>query len=99
MKYILPFALLLAGCTQNETPDIKLDVSDQSLYKMTRQEVISAISECESANHRAVVIHSRVKINGRYSPIVVDVTCAPSSQKQVLFSPCPNCPLTIRKIQ
>lgn len=99
MKRFLPLILLLVGCTQSETPGIKLDISDESLYKMTRQEVISAISECESANHRAVVIHSRVKINGRFSPIVVDVTCAPSSQKQVLFSPCPNCPLTIGKIQ
>ena len=75
MKRFLPLILLLVGCTQSETPDIKLDISDESLYKMTRQEVISAISEC------------------------VDVTCAPSSQKQVLFSPCPNCPLTIGKIQ
>lgn len=51
--------------------------SDKFMTPMTRNEVITAINECESNGTRAVVINSRRKINGYSTEVVVDVTCAP----------------------
>tara|TARA_R100000149_G_C5740310_1_gene54727 strand:+ start:19 stop:339 length:321 start_codon:yes stop_codon:yes gene_type:complete len=49
---------------------------DRQIFQMTRQEVITAIQDCHSADLRAVLYHGRVQVTGRYIPIVVQVQCA-----------------------
>lgn len=52
-------------------------ILDKDIQGMTRNEVITAINECEGNHTRAVVIYAKRKINGYTSDVVVDVTCAP----------------------
>ena len=49
---------------------------DRNIYQMSRQEVINAIQDCQSANLRPVIYHGKIQVTGRYIPIVVQVTCA-----------------------
>jgi hypothetical protein len=80
---LLTFAL--AACSTpapppvaKPTPQVEVDlVTDKQIQVMTRNEVITAINECEVNGTRAVVINSRRKINGYSTEVVVDVTCAP----------------------
>jgi hypothetical protein len=44
---------------------------------MSRLEVMSAITECQTARTRAVMIYGKRKVGGVTRDIVVDVTCAP----------------------
>lgn len=53
-------------------------VLDQTVQPMDRVEVINAIKDCQSTGLRAVMIYSKKKINNQSTPIVVDVTCAPT---------------------
>lgn len=86
MKTILILlTLALAACsTPAPAPvakapqQVEVDlVTDKQIQVMTRNEVITAINECEVNGTRAVVINSRRKINGYSTEVVVDVTCAP----------------------
>jgi hypothetical protein len=52
-------------------------IVDKEVQRMSRNEVILAINECESNRTRAVVIMAKRKISGRTTDIVTDVTCAP----------------------
>ena len=54
---------------------------DRQIYQMTRQEVITAIQDCHSADLRAVIYHSRLKVTGRFIPIPVSIQCAPKIGK------------------
>jgi len=82
---------LIAGCTAGSSwnaglgqstppvstnPESKLIV-EKEVQPMSRNEVITAINECESAGTRPVVVYSKRKINGFNSDVVVDVSCAP----------------------
>lgn len=52
-------------------------VLDKEVQGMSRNEVITAINECESSNTRAIMIFAKRKINGYSADVVVEVTCAP----------------------
>lgn len=52
-------------------------IHDKEIFQMTRQETVNAIQDCHSAGLRAVMYHGRIRANGRYVPIVVQVLCAP----------------------
>lgn len=67
----------LAGCSsapEYRTQDL---VIDRHIPAMSRNEVISAIQDCESNGLRAVMINGKRKINGYTADVVVDITCAP----------------------
>ena len=70
--------LALAGCGSSSPPykDQNL-VIDAHIPAMSRNEVITAISDCEGNGTRAVMIYAKRKINGYTADVVVDVTCAP----------------------
>lgn len=57
-------------------PNSALDV-DPHIRPMSRNEVITAIQECEGNGARAVMIYGKRKVNNYVSDIVIDVTCAP----------------------
>jgi hypothetical protein len=78
---LIPFAL--AACTSTKVaeyrpPETEL-IIDKQVHPMTRNEVITAINECEANRTRAVIINGRRKVNGFTTEIVVDVTCAPQN--------------------
>lgn len=76
---ILLACMWLTGCV-NQGALVSAESSlavDKEVHPMTRTEVIDAITECQTAGMRAVVVNSRRKINNYSTPTVVDVTCAP----------------------
>ena len=84
MKAILLLSLLaLTACSSTKVaeyrpPETEI-IMDKQVYPMTRNEVITAINECEANRTRAVIINGRRKINGHTTEVVVDVTCAPQN--------------------
>jgi len=44
---------------------------------IVRNEVITAVRECETTGLRAVMMYGKRKVNGYSADIVIDVTCAP----------------------
>lgn len=79
MKRIyLPFILILGGCATQQAvfPDQSLQI-EKEVYAMSRNEVISAIRECETNKTRAVIVYAKRRINGVLRDVVVDVNCAP----------------------
>lgn len=80
MKTILAAALIasLTACSStNFKPAEQNLVIDKEVQSMSRNEVITAINECESSGTRAVMIYGKRKINGYSADVVVEVTCAP----------------------
>lgn len=75
----LIIASAITGCATNEfTTDGKQDlVIDKQIQPLSRNEVISAVTECTNNGLRAVMLYGKRKINGYTTDIVVDVTCAP----------------------
>lgn len=73
----------LSGCATHwtgdkpPTPAQQELIIDKQIYSMSRNEVISAVRECESAGLRAGLIYGKRKVNGFNADIVLDVTCAP----------------------
>ena len=77
---ILGMVAALGACSSNsELPNVELKLENRQAEMMGRQEVIAAIEECRSANLRPVMIYSRIKVNNHVTPIIIDITCAPSS--------------------
>jgi hypothetical protein len=80
MKYLL--LLLMTGCASAtapwslDTPEQRMTV-DKDIHAMSRNEVITAVQECESSGLRAVMVYAKRKINNHTTDIVADVTCAP----------------------
>jgi starvation-inducible outer membrane lipoprotein len=75
MKCVLLLtALMLAGCSSTSEP---FNGMGEPSY-MQRQEVINAVTECESAGMRAQVVHTYVKptlLSSRVVPVPIDVHC------------------------
>jgi type IV pilus biogenesis protein CpaD/CtpE len=73
--------LLLSGCSSlppNTTLDAQQQlILDKQVQPMSRNEVITAVTECTSSGLRAVMLYGKRKINNFTTDIVVDVTCAP----------------------
>lgn len=57
-------------------PNSALEV-DPYVRPLSRNEVISAIQDCEGNGTRAVMVYGKRKVNNYTTDIVVDVTCAP----------------------
>ena len=71
----------LSACSSYSEPNVNLK-TDGDIHKMSRHEVINAISECQDAGFRPVMIYGRMKVNNRPVGIVLDVTCVPASLKR-----------------
>jgi ABC-type uncharacterized transport system auxiliary subunit len=52
-------------------------ILDKQIHPMSRNEVITAVTECTSSGLRAVMLYGKRKVNNYTTEIVVDVTCAP----------------------
>lgn len=50
---------------------------DAQVQQMSRQEVIQATMDCESAGMRASPVMSKRKVSGMLSDIIIDVQCIP----------------------
>jgi len=72
--------LLFSGCgvipQKPEIPEQELLV-DKEVHAMSRMEVMSAITECQTARTRASLVYGKRKVGGVTRDIVVDVICAP----------------------
>jgi len=73
--------LMLGGCSTpgtvyNQAPTQQL-VIDKQVASLTRNEVISGVTECEGAGLRAHVVTTKRSINGYTADIPVEVTCMP----------------------
>jgi type IV pilus biogenesis protein CpaD/CtpE len=93
MKLIVASIVLLAiaGCASQplDTPmaikeePIKEEAAktevilEKKMQPLTREEVVSAIQECESARTKPVLISVPIKINGYTRKTIVDVYCVP----------------------
>ena len=79
---VLGSLAILAGCSSTPKPPPPVEqelVIDKHIQPMMRNEVISAVNECESNKLRAVLIYGKRKVNGYTAEVVVDVTCAPKA--------------------
>ncbi len=74
-------AFCLTGCNSlppNTTLDAQQQlILDKQVQPMSRNEVITAVTECTSSGLRAVMLYGKRKVNNYTTDIVVDVTCAP----------------------
>ena len=52
-------------------------VLDKNIQPMSRNEVVSAIGDCQANGLRAVLMYGKRKVNGYTADVVIDVTCAP----------------------
>lgn len=84
MKMITLAALCILGMVgcSSLPPNTTLDaqqqlVLDKQIQPMSRNEVITAVTECTSQGLRAVMLYGKRKVNNYTTDIVVDVTCAP----------------------
>lgn len=73
--YILP--LLLVGCSSGPQYKKQDMIIDRHVNVMSRNEIISAVHECEGNGLRASMIYAKRNINGFTADVVVDVLCAP----------------------
>lgn len=92
MKWTALLLIALVGCSSNKPapapvvtheqtyPNQKL-VVDSEVNEMTRQEIISAIHECQTNDLRPVPVKSKKKIEGRITDAIIDVICAPQKSK------------------
>jgi len=58
----------------NAAPRQDLHV-DRGVHVMNRDEQVEAINECRKNKLRPRVIYSNTSINGKYTPVIVDVLC------------------------
>ena len=81
MKLLLALmaAATLVGCAPpNTTTNAQQHlILDKQVHPMSRNEVITAVTECTSNGLRAVMLYGKRKVNQYTTDIVVDVTCAP----------------------
>ena len=69
--------LWITGCGTTTTSGGQELVLDKNVQPMSRNEVVSAIGDCQSQNLRAVLMYGKRKVNGYTADVVIDVTCAP----------------------
>lgn len=78
---VLSIAVVLAawltGCSTTTTGGAQDLVLDKNIQPMSRNEVVSAIGDCQANNLRAVLMYGKRKVNGYTADVVIDVTCAP----------------------
>lgn len=75
---VIVVAAWLTGCASTSTTSGKQDlVLDKEVQPMSRNEVVSAIGDCQANGLRAVLMYGKRKVNGYTADVVIDVTCAP----------------------
>jgi hypothetical protein len=83
-KIIILSSLALAACS-SAPPNIPMNITapavqlryEAQVQQMSRQEVISATMDCESAGMRASPVMSKRNVSGMLSDIIIDVQCIP----------------------
>jgi hypothetical protein len=86
MKRILILSsLILTACSSAPPQNVPMHInapSVQLMYEaqvqqMSRQQVIQATMDCESAGMRASPIMSKRNVSGMLSDIIIDIQCIP----------------------
>ena len=95
MKLIALFLVVLVGCSStppapskpapvanNEQtyPNQKL-VVDSEVSEMSRQDIISAIHECQENDLRPIAVKSKKRVEGRITDAIINVICGPQKAK------------------
>ena len=83
MRLVLLPIFALVGCSSNtlsSLPNQKL-VIEGEVSSMSRNEVISAIQDCQDNDLRPVLIHAKKKVEGRITDVIIDITCAPRKRR------------------
>mgnify|MGYP003332586250 CR=1 FL=1 len=85
MKWALLPVVALVGCSSTSTPQMTYPnqklVIDGEVSAMSRNEVISAIQDCQDNDLRPVLIHAKRRVEGRITDVVIDITCAPRKRR------------------
>lgn len=74
--------VLLAACSQTTPPTYSTYkqqdlIIDRQVQAMSRNEVISAVHDCEGNGLRASMVYAKRQVNGYSVDVVIDVVCAP----------------------
>jgi hypothetical protein len=75
--------VLLAACSQTTPPPVYSTykqqdlIIDKQVQAMSRNEVISAVHDCEGNGLRASMVYAKRQVNGFSVDVVIDVVCAP----------------------
>jgi len=88
MKCTALLLIALVGCSfdpkNNSTitnyPSQKL-VVDLEVSEMSRQEIITAIQDCQAHDLRPVPVKAKKIVDGRITDAIIDVICAPQKPK------------------
>jgi uncharacterized protein YcfL len=95
MKLIALFLVVLVGCSstppapskpapvvihEQTYPNQKL-VVDSEVSEMSRQDIISAIHECQENDLRPIPVKSKKRVEGRITDAIINVICGPQKQK------------------
>ena len=78
LSIVVVLAAWLTGCSTTTTGGSQDLVLDKSIQPMSRNEVVSAIGDCQANGLRAVLMYGKRKVNGYTADVVIDVTCAPT---------------------
>jgi len=85
-KVIIVISVLgLSACSSAPPTHVPMGINapvvtlhyDAQVQQMSRQEVIQATMDCESAGMRASPIMSKRKVSGMLSDIIIDIQCIP----------------------
>lgn len=78
MRYVATLlTLVLAACSSGPSYKKQDLIIDKHVNAMSRNEVISAVQECEGNGLRASMIYAKRQVNGFSVDVVIDVMCAP----------------------
>jgi hypothetical protein len=92
MKWTVLLLMALVGCSSTSPkpapvvnieqtyPNQKLIV-DSEVSEMSRQEIISAIHECQENNLRPIAVKSKKRVEGRITDAIINVICGPQKPK------------------
>jgi uncharacterized protein YcfL len=75
--------VLLAACSSTTNQPAYTNykqqdlVIDRQVQAMSRNEVISAVHDCEGNGLRASMVYAKRQVNGYSVDVVIDVVCAP----------------------
>lgn len=81
-KAIIFVPVLLAACSSSQ-PHVYSTykqqdlIIDRQVQAMSRNEVISAVHDCEGNGLRASMVYAKRQVNGYSVDVVIDVVCAP----------------------
>jgi uncharacterized protein YcfL len=69
--------IMLAACSSGPSYKQQDLVIDKYVQAMSRNEVISAVHDCEGNGLRASMVYAKRQVNGYSVDVVIDVVCAP----------------------